>query len=125
MNEKTCCILLASIVFLAAVLFPACNTTTAAAGQQAGDELFDYQRRVAELEAAIRYSDERLASDIEELAGIRDRASEIGDTVDRVIYLFEEYSAAVEQLVRDYNNLRATVGTQNEDNVGASCSIGD
>ena len=122
MNEKTCCILLVSIVFLAAVLFPACSTT---AGQQAGDELFTYQRRVAELEAAIRYSDERLASDIEELAGIRDRASEIGDTVDRVIYLFEEYSAAVEQLVYDYNNLRAAVGAQNEDNVDTSSSIGN
>jgi chromosome segregation ATPase len=76
--------------------------------------LLDHQRKVVELESRNQELERRLGQynsaigrSIGELKAIRERSSGVEGKIDEVIDLFGRYSRAVEQLIQDYNSLRA------------------
>ena len=98
-----------AIVLVACVLFTSCSTTRGA------DKLvLEHQRQLAEYQAAVSYYFGRIDSCAERIGNIGKRAESLGAEIDHVIELFDEYQRAVEQLLQDYNALRAAVENKNE-----------
>jgi chromosome segregation ATPase len=82
--------------------------------------ILSYQRQVTELEARNQDLERRAAqydgairSTIESLEELRTRSIGMEGSVDEIIYLFDGYKRAVEQLERDYQNLRDKVTRSN------------
>ena len=101
-----------------------CATTAKARG--ASTDVIAHQREIDELASRSRdYQRAMLTAasavdrDIRQLETIRGRVEEIGGTADEGIGLFDEYTAAVEQLVRHYYYLRSTIESTGQDNSGA------
>lgn len=78
------------------------------------DDILDNQAAITELATRLSDYNSNVRRDIESLESIRNREASSGDTIEELIKLFEEYERCVEQLVRDYNSLRAEIESKNE-----------
>jgi methyl-accepting chemotaxis protein len=93
------------------LLLTGCCTTRA---RGTSDDILNNQAAVTELATRLSDYNSNVRRDIESLESIRNREASSGDTIEELIRLFEEYERCVEQLVRDYNNLRAEIESTNE-----------
>jgi hypothetical protein len=91
------------------VTFFGCSTAPSVA--------IEHSRRVTELENTVRdYADridryQQLVADCElQLVQISGRASEAGQSVDRIISLFGEYVGIVDQLLQAYRDIETSSG---------------
>lgn len=94
------------IVFLVCIVlsaFTGCTTTT---GRGVDKSVIEHQKQLVEYQAGIQYYLGRIDAGAEQIRNIRNRAESLGGKIDQVIELFDDYNRAVEQLLRDYNNLR-------------------
>lgn len=112
MNEKKICFIFVFLYLFVACIFSGCKSTRVSTDEN----ILYYQRKIDELEATVRLyeqritiADEQIRNDIESLKYLGERAKTVGDTIDELIELFEEYQRGVEQLLRDYNTLRNEV----------------
>lgn len=83
--------------------------------QRTDTTVLEHTQRVTELEAANRDLTRRLdrydltvKDSIERLEFIGGRASAINNTIDGLIYLFEQYQYEVERLLQRYNEITGT-----------------
>jgi chromosome segregation ATPase len=81
--------------------------------------IVNHQREVDRLESALRSRDDTIrdaARDIEsiteQIGSVAERSGRMEDEIDTVIRLFDEYQRRVEQLLRDYSNLRDETETE-------------
>ena len=125
MNEKKICFIFILLYLLAAYLFSGCKSTRVSTDEN----ILYYQRKIDELEAAVRLyeqritvADEQVRNDIESLKYLGERAKTVGDTIDELIELFAEYQRGVEQLLRDYNALRNEIERVNESSHNSTVS---
>lgn len=93
------------------LLLTGCCTTRT---RGTSDDILDNQAAITELATRLSDYNSNVRRDIESLESIRNREASSGDTIEELIRLFEEYERCVEQLVRDYNNLRAEIEGTNE-----------
>ena len=109
MNEKKICFIFVLLYLIVASIFSGCKSTRVSTDEN----ILYYQRKVDELEATVRFyeqrvtiADEQIRNDIESLKYLGERAGTVGNTIDELIELFAEYQRGVEKLLRDYNTLR-------------------
>ena len=83
------------------------------------EDILAYQRRITELEIrldeinkSIGVSNERLDEDIRRLEIIQSEGEGLTNSIDGIIELFDKYQQGVEQLLRDYNEVRAELEKQ-------------
>jgi len=118
MNEKK---IIRSFFIVLCVLFSfhfsGCKTT----GKHIDSNILEYQRRITELENTNRALTERLRQydtlvtrAVSRLEIVRERAASIGDTADRIEYLFNEYERAVQQLIHELRSNSGAVGMGKE-----------
>ena len=91
-------------------------------GNYTDESVLEHQARIIELENANRALTERLGQydklverTVERLETIRGRAAGIGDTADRIDYLFTEYERTVQQLIYELRSNSGQVGKGTED----------
>jgi len=103
---------------LASLYVSGCRTV----GKYTDESILEYQRRIIELENANRALTERLGQydtlvtrTVSRLEAVRERASGIRDTADRIEYLFNEYERTVQQLIYELRQNGGTVGKGTED----------
>jgi len=84
-------------------------------------DILDYQRQVGVLEARISDYERTIAEyertigrTVTELESIRERANSFGGTIEEVIKLLDDYQRTVERLLRDYNRIEASTGSQDD-----------
>lgn len=101
MHEK---VILFFIIASATII--GCRTNPTTSGFNAIDSLDEYQRRVVELAKSNRELTDRLKqydrvteTTVERLEDIRERASGIKDTTERIIYLFDAYEREVSEII--------------------------
>lgn len=127
-KSKTWNILLAIIICYNCCIFDSCKSTKVSRGTE--DDILAYQRRIGQLEAEIRnineefrVSNSRLEEDIGRLESIQSESEGIGDSIDRIIFLFDNYESAVEQLIRDYSEIRDRIKAFEESSVDVNSNI--
>lgn len=103
-----------AIMLVACVLFTSCSTT-----RTTDRAVLEHQRQLAEYQAAVNYYFGRIDSCAERIGSIGKRAENLTGEIERVIELFDEYQRAVEQLLQDYNSLRAAIENKNEGDCSA------
>jgi len=95
---------------------------TRAVGTSTDSVVFEHQRRIIELENTNRALAKRLGQydtlvdrTVGRLEVIRGRATAIGDTADRIDYLFSEYERIVQQLIYELRAIggEARAGAEN------------
>lgn len=106
-------------VVVAAFLLAGCRTT---GGVEPA--VIEHSQQLAELEAGIRSYGRTVESVVTDIAGVRERAEGIGDTVEQTIILFDCYQRAVERLLQDYNSLRREVEDAEESPVNHAGGAG-
>jgi len=122
MNEKKLYI----TVFVAAVIlgfiFTALLSGCRTVGSYVDEPVLEHQRRIIELEGANRALAERLGQydklverTVSRLEAVRERAAGIGDSADRIEYLFTEYERTVQQLIHELRSNGGQVGKGTED----------
>ena len=101
-----------------------CTTTAKARGISV--DVIDHQREIDELanrsrdyQRAMLTAASAVDRDIGQLETIKGRVETIGGTADEVISLFDEYTAAVEQLIGHYYYLRRTIESTCQSDNGA------
>jgi len=104
---------------LASLHFSGCRT---AVGKYTDESVLEYQRRIAELEGTNRALTERLGQydtlvtrTVSRLEAVRERASGIADSVERIEYLFSEYERTVQQLIYELRANGGKIGTGTQD----------
>ena len=109
-----------------ALVFPGCATERCR--ENSSKDIAEYQREIDALTGTVRLYEMRietasraLDADIRELELVRERAEGIGDTVQELAELFDQYQRAVERIIRDYSDLQAKVSTSSE---SESCTTG-
>ena len=80
------------------------------------EDILAYQSRITELEIrldeinkSIGISNSRLDEDIRRLEDLRTESEGFTGSIDGIIELFDKYQQGVEQLRRDYNEVRAEI----------------
>lgn len=81
--------------------------TSCITNRRTDSAIIEYQREIDRLESAIQQYDTAMRNSAERLRDITVRSISMEGTVDEIIGLFDEYQRGVEQLIRDYNNIRA------------------
>lgn len=76
--------------------------------------LLSHQQQIDRLEEELRNRDRTVEAAIRELGTITARSSAVEGTIDEVIELFAEYQRRVEQLIFDYNQIRAATEDNKE-----------
>lgn len=101
---------------IACFLFVSCVSSKRVDG-----DILDYQRQVGVLEARISDYERTIAEyertigrTVTELESIRERANSFGGTIEEVIKLLDDYQRTVERLLRDYNRIEASTGSQDD-----------
>jgi len=122
MNEKkiyiTVFIIAIILGFISAFLFSGCGTV----GKPVDQSVLEHQGRIIELENTNRALTERLGQydklverAVQRLEAVRERAASIGDSADRIDYLFTEYERTVQQLIYELRSNTGKVGKGTED----------
>lgn len=88
---------------LCMLLFAGCAST----GKGADRAVISHQQQIDRLEEELRNRDRTIDNAFRELGAVTSRSTMVEGTVDELIELFEEYQRRVEQLLRDYNQVRA------------------
>jgi chromosome segregation ATPase len=114
MNEKAFFILACVFLSCGALLPAGCKS---AGGNGALGTVAEHQKRISELENAVRDYESRirqygeLAEEAEQsVRAVRRRAESIGDSAGRLEYLFSEYDRIVERIIRENRALKAEAG---------------
>lgn len=114
-NEKVYTYL--SVLFMFIITLCGCASNR----HGAAENILDYQRKIAELENTVRLyeqrieiADQQIRADLDTLRDIGERAETIEGTVDDLIRIFDEYQRGVEQLIRDYQDLRKKIEETNK-----------
>ena len=101
------------LVTIITILFSECRTV----GSYTDESVLEHQARIIELENANRALAERLGQydklverTVSRLEAVRERAAGIGDSADRIDYLFTEYERTVQQLIHELRSTGGTVG---------------
>lgn len=76
--------------------------------------VLSYQQQIDRLEEELRNRDRTVETAVRELGVITSRSNSMEGTVDELIQLFGEYQRRVEQLLYDYNKIRAETKDTNE-----------
>ena len=76
--------------------------------------VLSYQQQIDRLEEELRNRDRTVETAVRELGAITSRSNSMEGTVDELIQLFGEYQRRVEQLLYDYNKIRAETKDTNE-----------
>lgn len=76
-------------------------------GKGADRAVISHQQQIDRLEEELRNRDRTIDNAFRELGAVTSRSSMVEGTVDELIELFGEYQRRVEQLLRDYNKVRA------------------
>lgn len=84
-------------------------------GTGVSSDILEHQRKIAELENTIRNYEAAIDDTVRALTELRDRAEDMGETVDGVIELFGQYQRLVEQLIRNCNSLRIEIEKAKQD----------
>lgn len=101
------------IIFCIGIMYCLLSTSCCTNNESRGTDriILEHQRRVTELEARNNELQRRLDAygiaverSVRELEAIGKRAGEMGERIDRIIYLYNEYKRQVEQLIRAYND---------------------
>lgn len=95
----TCCI----------VLFSSCKSS------RVNESILEYQKQIDELTAELKRRDTAIRSGIVAINAVSDRCGEMGDEVEDIIRLFDEYQQTVERLLREYQQVRDGTEAQTED----------
>jgi chromosome segregation ATPase len=75
-------------------------------------QVTELEDRNTELERRLTQYDSAIGSAIESLEAIEARGRGVEGTVDEIIDLFNQYQRGVERLTQAYNELRATLNTE-------------
>ena len=104
------------------ILFAFCLAGCRTVGNYTDNTILEHQARIIELENANRALTERLGQydklverTVERLEAIRERAASIGDTAERIEYLFAEYERTVQQLIHELRANSGQIGKGAED----------
>lgn len=124
LDEKMCilwAVFYMVFVFCCIFFLSGCFTTRKA--DDSGRVLLQYQKEIDRLESELNSRDRTVEQAIRELSNISSRSSSMEGTVDELIELFEDYSARVNKLLRDYNQIRAQTQVTNEANYNTASYI--
>lgn len=121
-------ILLVIVILYNCCIFDSCKSTKVSRGTE--DDILAYQRRIGQFEAkigdideAFRVSNSRFEENIRRLETVQSESEGITDSIDRVIFLFDNYESITEQFIRDYSELRDTVKALEEDTMDVNSSV--
>lgn len=104
MNAKTTLYLIC-LAFCTFVVCTGCTSTN----KIVDADILSHQREIDRLESAIREYDTVIGRAVDRAEQLKDRASGMEGTIDEIIRLFDEYQQAVEQLIRDFTQIRNSV----------------
>lgn len=106
-------------IFLAFCTFIVC-TGCASTNKIVDADILSHQREIDRLEGTIREYDAVIGRAVIRAEQLKDRASGMEGTIDEIIRLFDEYQQAVEQLIRDFAQIR---GSTNKDKVQTADTV--
>lgn len=109
--HKTFVVSLLVTVFCIRLFTGCCSNKTAGTD----GNILSYQQQVDRLEEELRNRDRTIEAAVRELGTITARSAAVEGTIDEVIELFTEYQRRVEQLLFDYNQIRATTEDDKKD----------
>lgn len=82
------------------VLFSRCKSS------RVDESILEYQKQIDELTAELKRRDTAIRNGIVAISSVSDRCREMGDEVEDIIRLFDEYQQTVERLLREYQQAR-------------------
>jgi chromosome segregation ATPase len=87
-------------------------TTTKNSRDDLTRDIVEYQKQIAVLEERIRQYDNAIDRAVTRTSTIRRTAESSASTIEDIIRLFDEYNAAVDELLRDYKQLTIQNSTE-------------
>lgn len=85
-------------------LFAGCGTT-----RGIDKDIINHQREIDRLEDTVRMYDAAVGRAVTRLGSLQERSLTMAGEVGEIISLFDEYQRAVDQLLRDYNEIRSAL----------------
>ena len=102
--EKDTLRLCGAAIFALLFLCTGCGTT-----RGVDQNIINHQREIDRLEDTVRMYDDAVGRAVKRLGSLQERSLTMAGEVGEVILLFDEYQRAVDQLLRDYNEIRSAL----------------
>ena len=96
------------LVVILCCLLGGCSTQ----GHVDATTVLEYQRQIDRLEERIHNSDRTIENAARDIKSITTRSETMGGTIDELIDLFTEYDGRVQQMLREYADIRTEAEAQ-------------
>lgn len=96
-------------IIVVAILLSGCQSN------RVDESILEYQKQVDELTAELERRDTAIRNGIFAINAVSTRCREMGDEIEDIIRLFDEYQQTVERLLREYQQARNGIEPQEKD----------